>query len=48
MGRPKKRAVDLTTDEAIRRVFGKQGASDLKKLARKVNRDKPKKQKNKQ
>jgi len=44
MGKPKKTSDKLTTDEAIRRLFGKKGARILKQLAHELDEEKkPKK-----
>jgi hypothetical protein len=48
MGRPRKKASELTTEEAIRRLFGKNGARALKELAREADAKKPRKPKKQQ
>ncbi len=45
MGKPKKKPEELTTNEAIERLFGKHGAEILKRVARELDEEKPKKRK---
>jgi hypothetical protein len=43
MGRPRKKAADLTTDEAIRKLFPKKVVDEAKKEAEKTQGQKPSK-----
>lgn len=38
MGRPRKKAPELTTEEAVKRLFPKRGITEAKKEARKADK----------
>jgi hypothetical protein len=41
MGRPKKKPHEMTTEQAMVRLFGKKGHALLKETARKLDEEKP-------
>ena len=41
MGRPKKKATELTTDKAIERLFGKKGAEAVRQAVHDLDEEKP-------
>lgn len=43
MARPKKKPSEMTTDEAMKRLFGKKRADLLKQKARELDEEKPNK-----
>jgi len=47
MGNPKKKAHELTTEQALKRLFGKKGAALLKRVAQDLGEKKGKKRKKK-
>jgi hypothetical protein len=47
MSKPKKKAGELTTDEALKRLFGKKGAALLKRVAEELDEEKANKRKKK-
>lgn len=41
MGKPKKKTSELTTEEALKRLFGNKGATLLKRIALELDDEKP-------